>query len=120
MSKHDLKVGQMLWLVGSHHGRPKEYCGEEIEIVKVGRDWAYFGPSGQSRLRLESLRLDGGGYNSPGRAYLSREACEVERDTDKAWEKMSVAVHGRYGRPDGVTLADVEQAMKLLRLLPSA
>lgn len=117
MNKYDLKGGQKLWLVRSRHGRQKDYAGEEIQIFRTGRDWAYFGPAGQERIRLDSLRIDGEGDS---RAYLSREAFDVERETDKAWEALHFAVRARYRRPDGVTAADIDQATKLLRLLPSA
>ena len=102
-----LKVGQKLWYV------PSRGASYEVEVTKVGRKWATVGEGFRpERIDLETWYADG---SSPGRCYLNQETYLQELELSKVWGRLQEAI--RYGtRPDGVTLDDIKQAMKLLKV----
>ena len=109
--KHKLEVGQKLWVVwSSKHRSP---CSVEVE--KVGRKWAEI-PNGY-RINLETLYIDGRGYTSPGRCYLSKKQYEQEKAVDEAWWDLCRMLRGWWGdAPDGVTVEAIAKARELLGL----
>ena len=110
-----LEVGQKLWYYRSGHNSRIKPEPIEVEIVKVGRKWAtlnsYYG-----RISLESFDVDGGGCMSPGRCYLSREIHDAELALQTAWGIFQSTVRETYRMPKGLTIAEIESAMKLLKL----
>lgn len=106
----ELKVGQKLWWVPS-----QRYAGSqrEVTVEKVGRIWAQL--SERSRIDKQTLIADGGEYMSPGRCYLSKAEYDEHIERVTAWNSFVYTV--RYqSMPDGVTIADITEAAKLLRI----
>ena len=113
MNPHKLAVGQKLWFVETDHmGRARG--GSPRTVTKVGRQWAHLGDN--CRIELDTLKQDGHGFNSPGRAYLSKLAWETEHQLERAWDRLTRACRDRLNPPDGVTWENIEQAARLLRL----
>lgn len=110
MNKHDLKVGQTVYL----HRTRGPLTLEPMEVTKVGRVWATLALT-SDRLNVETLRLE----TSGSRAWLSEAEYENEHKLSKGWEHLRrdfLDLH--YRRPDGVTLADIEKAREVLKLGP--
>jgi len=85
MTKCTLQVGQVLYFVPSYsYGN-----SYEITVEKIGRKWAT--TSHRHRIDLVTLRADGGGWDSPGRAYLSRAEHETEQARHAAWSGFTCA-----------------------------
>jgi hypothetical protein len=113
-----LEVGQKLWYYRSYHYKRDEVTEPvEVEVVKVGRKWATLNYHG--RISLETLAVDGGEYMSPGRCYLSREAHDAELALNTAWAVFQSTVRETHQMPEGLTVAEIEAAMKILRLAGS-
>jgi hypothetical protein len=109
-----LSVGQKLWYV------PYERRGKPCEVVvkTIGRKWAGI-DSGLDRVDMKTLIVDGAGYSSPGRCYLSRAEWEADVALEVAWGALWRDVHAAsYRCPDGVTVENIQAARKLLRIDP--
>jgi hypothetical protein len=80
---HALKVGQILWFVPNRNylGKPRH-----VEVTKIGSKWATL--ENGERIGINDLCVDGHGYGSPGRCYLSQQAYEIERETRAMWFKL--------------------------------
>jgi hypothetical protein len=109
---HKLAVGQKLWFVETDHmGRARG--GSLREVTKVGRQWAHLGDN--LRISMETLKVDSPGY-SFARAYLSKEAFDAENALVRAWDGFLRTCHHLPKPPDGVTLADIQEAERVLRV----
>lgn len=106
---HNLMPGDTLYYRGSQsYHRHGEYV-----IEKVGREWAY--PVGaQWRINLESLQAHVAGYGNVGRLYTSEEQWLAEQTLSAAWGKLRSDLQGHYTRPAHITLAQIEQARRIL------
>lgn len=112
---YNLTIGQKLWYVpgDTHFDRPREY-----EIVKIGRQWAQLGADGQAyrefRADLETLAIDGHGYSSPGRCYLSLEAYEAEVGLSVAWRSFQRDIERMRAADPQITIENIAAARKVL------
>jgi len=100
-----LSVGQTLWFVPSHswNGQP---CS--VTVQRIGRRWAYItGGSGNDRIDIETLALDGRGYSSPGRCWRWRGAWEHEEKRRAAWRELVSRLS--HHPPDHLTLDDIKK-----------
>lgn len=106
----ELKVGQKLWWVPNKRwGGPQR----EVTVEKVGRIWAHLNE--RNRIDKQTLIADGGEYSSPGRCYLSKAEYDEYIERVTTWNVFAATV--RYKEmPDGVTVADITEAAKLLRI----
>ena len=101
-----LTVGQKLWCVPSQRrGSP-----HEVTVEKVGRKWANIGY--RDRIDIETLRIDGGEYSSPGTCYVSKQAYEDEIKLGQAWEAFRRSID--YSTPKGITIERIQEAQKIL------
>jgi hypothetical protein len=107
-----LTVGQKLWFVPNarRHGIP---CW--VTVTKVGRMWANADKI-CNRINITTGHIDGKGYHSPGRVYLSHEAYAADSALQKEWEKFKSIVHKRWTIPAALTVADIKRAHELLKL----
>lgn len=106
---HGLKVDQTLWYVPTFRGSP-----HDVQIVKIGRAWATLNRDG--RISIETLRVDGEGYTSPGRCYLSREDYEKRFTIAIACDSFKeLIISFRYLSP-GMTADNFAAAAALLGL----
>jgi hypothetical protein len=61
----------------------------------------------EDRFDIETGRIDGGGYTTPGDVYPSREAYEEKVLNDQCWEhlkKLTMCECGSYMQPTGEML----------------
>ncbi len=107
-----LSVGQKLWMVPyqRHLGVPMF-----VQVTKVGRKWAEISLRGY-RISLNKLIIDGGGYTSPGRCYLTKEEHEAEVKLHAAWARLRSFMDRKHNPPDGVTIENIEAAIQVLGL----
>jgi hypothetical protein len=108
-------VGQTLWFVYSHNygNLPRSNC--EVTITKVGREWLTL--SSGHRIDKHTLEVDGEGYASPGRCYLSRKKHEEEIAVVLEWKKFLRFLQAKgYRAPGGATVESIAQAMRILKL----
>jgi len=112
MSK--VEVGQKLWWVPARQRALPEY----VEVVKVGRKWATL--DNRERCDVVTLAVDGGDYSPAGRLYLSQADADAETALRRRWGNLSQQVSQRYGNvPEGLTVADIDAALVLLKLEPA-
>lgn len=105
-----LQVGQELWMVPSE-ARYRDQA-RLVRVEKVGRKWADLDCYG--RVNMETMALDGGGFSSHGRCYVSKEAWEAEEKRATAWRILSNEIGRMWQAPDCVTIETMEQIRKLL------
>lgn len=104
------KVGQKLWFVSSHRHQ-QDY---EATVLKVGRVWAHL----DYRLRCDSSgKVDGGAYSSPGHCYVSREAYQLKKTRQEAWDKFRTALE-RKQMPESLTIEALGQISASLEIEP--
>jgi hypothetical protein len=104
----ELKVGQKLWFNSS----VRYYTSREVTVTKVGRRWAYISAN-RLRIDKETLVVDGDGYSSPGRCYLSRDEHEAEVAVRAAWRDLQHKV-SHCNLPPGVTVERIMQVCEFL------
>lgn len=107
----ELKVGQSLWFVPngiSRRGDPRE-----VTVIKVGHKWVTLDIGNPPyRMAKGEMSVDGKGYMSPGRCYLSREEYESEVAVLAAWCDLVTLINTRS--PDGMTLEKIKEIKSLL------
>ena len=111
----DLSVGQKLYFVSNVRYKKNAV----VEIVKIGRKYAYLDNGDRIDDRL---RVDGNGYNSPGKCYLSKRQYRAFVDlTDilkEFFDKVDVLrrqTTNPYAKPK-VTPENVLEAAKILNI----
>lgn len=105
-NKKDFYIGQKIWYV--NEGRNGLYR----TVTKVGRDWVYL--NNGNRFNIETMKIDGGNYFSPGKCYLSEEDEIKERELNKAWQDFKTKIRNIYHVPKSVTIEDIKQTEKLI------
>lgn len=106
-----LAVGETLFCVYDDARRGDNF---ELEITKVGRKWVHTGH--HYRVDIETLRIDGGQYSSPGKCYLSKEDYEAEKALDLAWNDFRETISDIHRIPKYMTIAKINQARGVLGL----
>jgi hypothetical protein len=100
-------VGEALYYVTNNmirRGNP-----EYVTISKVGRKWLY---CDGMRIDKETLVVDGHGYSSPGKCWLSQDEYEQHCLVIKAWDNFKILINHRP--PRGVSVEDIQEATRLL------
>lgn len=87
----------------------------EVIVERVGRKWANLAHN-EGRVDIHTLELDGGRYSSSGRCFGTWEEYQEKMAVDKAWNDLRRAITDFRQRDPDVTAADIEEAMRLLRL----
>jgi hypothetical protein len=104
-----LKVGQKLFLVRNYGP------SIEVEIEKVGRKWAQL--DNRYRINIETMCVDGGGGNSPGRCYFSEVEYRQKVESDNFWRNFIRKVNQyNWNTPSGITVDDMRDAAKILKI----
>lgn len=104
-----LKVGDNVFFVPreKYNGQPR-FC----EITKIGRKWAEFDRG--RRFDINTLEVDGGGYQSPGRIYLTKEEYDNKVKTQLLWIKLK-ELTSLYCCPDYLSTEDLQDAIDALQ-----
>jgi len=124
---HGLEVGQRLWFVRkvnrSRYGENDYF----VQISKVGRKWAEFSrvwADGSvhdhhvdGRLSLDSLKVDGGDYSSPGTCYLSKGTYDEELEREELFNKLGDFCRKGLSSEHKFTTIQLLEAMELLGCL---
>jgi hypothetical protein len=114
VSNNSLTAGQELYLVyyDKRRGAPRT-----VTVESIGRAWVTlsFGkPAYRFRADDPNMRIDGRGYTSPGRCYLDGEEYERNLSLDRAWRDLRLYLDRKMDRPEGVSIEDMRQALRLL------
>jgi len=104
----EYKVGQKLWYVPSDSRRGP---GREVTISAIGRKWAVL-DNGVYRFDINTGRVDGGQYSSPGVVYKDEQTYLTFKEAQEAWDKLRYEMS--YYLPNGVTKENILSAAKLL------
>lgn len=107
MAANRIFEGQSLWWVGSDNAKTQR----AVTITKIGRKWATL--SNGHRIDIESMAVDGGGYNPPGECYESQQAYEQAIALIVAWQKLTRDLSGMRC-PAHMTIEKIAQARALL------
>ena len=106
-------VGQKLWF------SPERRYGHAAydTITKIGREWITMSGHHPHRFRKDDpdMRADGKGYTSPGRFYLSKEACEEEHRLNARYNALAKCLP-TYHRPKHITDADMDELVRIFKL----
>ena len=81
---------------------------EEFTITTVGRKWAPLDRNNW-RLKIETMWIDGRGYSSPGRCWLSREDWLKEKERRDQWKIFRDLVMAKYAVPDHLATEEIYQ-----------
>lgn len=105
-----LSIGDTLWLVIGDEWKKNKHQAP-AKVVKVGRKWADL-DYGRYRVDMETMRLDGAGYTSPGKCYVSQSHYEQELAANKAWDYIAARISPSC-RPEHVDLEDIKSIAAL-------
>lgn len=101
-------VGQQLWYVPfERRGNPRS-----VNVTVIGRKWVTL-EGRQGRFDESTMLMDGNGYSSPGRVYMSQEEHLKSVADSRAWDALTIALRGMR-KPDSVSMSDIQQVAKLL------
>lgn len=107
----NIEPGQRLYYVPNRrYGDP-----QWLTVTSVGRRWATCGEGyGAIRVDMNTLQVDGRGYSSPGRCYLSKADHDNEVRRSNAWDELRKATY--YGpAPKHLDADDVEALLATVR-----
>lgn len=104
-----LVVGQELFWQGTGNDKGKNYL---VKVEKIGRRWADL--SNSHRIDMATMRADGKHFSSPGTCWLSQAHYEAKVLTGRAFTNLKNKM--AWEPADGVTIQDVYEAAKLLRI----
>ncbi len=117
MNKHNLKVGQTLYvrLVDRYHQANKvDFI--ELKVESIGRKWATVTQKGYTRRRrvdIDTLELEDG----RGTIWLSPAAYTEAKALREAWHAFLTAIDmARYRPPRGLTVDAINEARAKLCL----
>lgn len=120
-----LKEGSVIWLgydpvTGSHR------VSGPATVIRVGRKWVTYRPGTpgalhglEGRFDLETLRIDGSPYSSPGSVWASKEAWLLRRQLSTALAHLrSQIVYVDPKKVPELTLEKVAKVRELLGMSP--
>jgi hypothetical protein len=115
MTMPALTVGQKLLYVegGQNRIKARESEPREVEIVKIGRQYATL-KGNWGRINIKTLEIHGEGYTSPGRCFLSTEHWEQHKAAERTWNAFGRAMGSRWRCPEGLTAERIREAAALL------
>ena len=111
-----MKVGDTLFMKLTRRSGHHRDESKPVTVTKVGRKWATLDyPSRKPyRVDIDTMQVDGAGYSSPGRCWLSELDCRSHEAAQRAQSELSRRLS--YSPPVGVTEADIREAARLLRV----
>jgi hypothetical protein len=108
---HGLTVGQELFVV--YDERRRAGGNRPVIVTKIGRKWVDI-CEGRYRIDAETLRIDGKGFSSPGRCYLTEQAYREEAEIKDAWWSLYRRIDRMHSMPAGMTIEKMDQIADLL------
>lgn len=108
MNRHNLKVGQTVYIRAERAARTSDGSGlEPYEIEKVGRVWATLNHN-YYRVHLETLVL---GDGCRGSVWLSEQSYKDAIELNKAWTDFMRSLDAfRHRSPKHITLEAIKEA----------
>jgi hypothetical protein len=115
-SVESLQVNDTAYVFGGGGGRRGATGGTEVKVIKVGRTYLYAkSPSSKHGEEIKFDRKTGVEAdvdNYKRLLVVDRDAYIANQNSQVAYSKLRQALG--HKKPDGVTLADIEAAAKLL------
>jgi hypothetical protein len=109
---HKYEVGQTVFVHYWKNGGRQSNTADGV-VTKVGRKWVTFKEGwAEDRFDMETGRIDGGHYTSPGDVYPSREAYDEKVTKHRRWEHLAMLTRGNP--PKDMTRERIEAAIKIL------
>ena len=112
MDTDDFHIGQEVYVVHNGGRGHKDSC--KATITKIGRRWINYECRNKSwlsgRFDPEDMWVDGKGYSSPGKVYLSQEDFDESTLRNKAYRDM----YRRMLHNPTTSLENVQKARVLL------
>ena len=85
-----------------------------VTITKVGRKFLTVKlVSREYRVYIDTLIVDGNGYNSPGRCYLSKEEHDKQRYVKDLWDSIRDKFN-TFSLPDWATVDNLSKIKELI------
>lgn len=115
---HNIQVGQQLWFVYNDSRRgSSRYVG----VQSIGREWAAISSfGGKGRINLQTLRVDGGDYSSPGTCYVSEDAYEARVRLSAEWRVLRSELERSYAPPPDMTFEKIAQIREIIGKGPTS
>lgn len=110
-------VGQELWFEPSERRRreqPDDKGCYLVRVVKVGRRWVKLSRGGD-RMDVNTMEVDGGAYQSPGRCWPSKKAWQAEEARQDAWRELRDHVARQWRPPEWLPTEDIVRALAIVR-----
>lgn len=109
----DFTVGQEVFVVlNPYRGNlPSRVLRDRV--LSVGRKWVCL--EGSRRFDKEGMELDGKGYSSPGRVYLSKEAYEEQSLRGKLWREIREVCSNTWQPPKEVSVGELTKILWVLK-----
>jgi hypothetical protein len=107
---HKLTVGQTLLFEAAPHSNSRGRG--TVTVTAAGRKWAEIEGFCTGRISLDTLEVDGRGYSSPGRCYLSKEDWMMTEGRNRAWDALRSSL--QRSPADEVTCDKIIEAASLL------
>lgn len=88
-------------------------------VKNTGRKWveAAYRPGDRAvwKFEAETLAMDGEGFGSPGRIYLSADDFVRDQELERAWVDFRRLVDRGYSRPAHLDLADIVNMAAIMK-----
>lgn len=108
--RKDWAIGQELYFVpAQQHGGLPRY----VKVTRVGNK--YITLENGWRVDMETMRVDGRGYSSPGKCWENEPTYFKWLELENAWRKLQNWMSREYHAPDGVTIESIATASILLK-----
>ncbi len=120
MTPADFKLGQEVYLRYSEGRKHKDTDDlVSLYVSKVGRKWVELAVTPDRlnrhyRFDPVTMDVDGEGFSSAGRVYLTRDDYMAAKCRSEAWVNLRNGVSRGYSAPEHLTLADIEAMQAIL------
>lgn len=112
-NEHNIVVGEKVFY--QIYTNRRESTLAPVVISKVGRKWVHFNNGWhQHKADISSLVVDGNGYTSPGRLWLSVEAYETHQEVQSEWSELRFRLERMYKYPEGMTPEKIQKIKELI------
>lgn len=117
-----LSIGDKLYFVGNGNNSTREY----VTVSKIGRKWITLANQrGRDEYRIGIHDLDGkdscyadypGNSNYGGQVYRTKEDYQIESERERLWDLVRSAAYCAYRVPDHLTIGDLREVARLLKI----
>lgn len=113
--KHDIKVGQQVYVVQAQYRREDTLRAAYEEVTRIGNKYFYTGEGWkETKYSLKTLReVSDSNYHAA--AYLTKEEFDERIALTDAWNEFKTVASNLYSRPEHLTLQDIQSIVNTLK-----